>query len=52
MINMILILLFMSDSLEKELNEELIRIASHPNRWWSFCVSEDEKKEINPIFIE
>ena len=24
----------------------------HPNRWWNFCVSEDEKKEIEQNFIE
>ena len=24
----------------------------HPNRLWDWCVSEDEKKEIDPIFIE
>ena len=27
-------------------------VAWHPNRWWDFCVSEDEKKEIDPVFIE
>ena len=27
-------------------------VAWHPNRWWEFCVSEDEKKEIDPVFIE
>ena len=27
-------------------------VAWHPKRWWSFCVSEDEKKEIDPIFIK
>ena len=24
----------------------------HPNRWWNFCMSKDEKKEIEPIFTE
>ena len=24
----------------------------HLNRWWDWCMSEDEKKEINPMFIE
>ena len=24
----------------------------HPKRWWNFCMSEDEKKEIEPIFTE
>ena len=24
----------------------------HPNRWQHFCMSEDEKKEIDPIFME
>ena len=27
-------------------------IAWHPNRSWNWCVSEDEKKEIDPMFIE
>ena len=27
-------------------------IVWHPVRWWDWCVSEDEKKEINPILIE
>ena len=27
-------------------------IAWHPKRWWDWCVSEDEKKEIDPMFIE
>ena len=25
-------------------------IAKHPKRWWNFRYSEDEKKEIEPIF--
>ena len=27
-------------------------IALHPKRWWIFCMSKDEKKEISPIFTE
>ena len=27
-------------------------IAWPPKRWWNFCMSEDEKKEIEPIFTE
>ena len=27
-------------------------LAWHPKRWWNFCMSEDEKKEIEPIFTE
>ena len=27
-------------------------VALHPNRWWDWCVSEDEKKEIDPMLIE
>ena len=30
---------------EKELNEELMSVAWHQNRWWDWCVSEDEKKK-------
>ena len=39
-------------ALEKELNDELMSVAWHPKRWWVFCVSGDEKKEIDAIFIE
>ena len=28
----------------KELSEKLMPIAWHPNRWWDWCMSEDEKK--------
>ena len=34
------------------ISEEIIAITWHPKRWWNFCVSEDEKKEIEPIFTE
>ena len=27
-------------------------ITWHRNRWWDWCLSEAEKKEIEPIFIE
>ena len=27
-------------------------VAEHPNKWFDWCVSEDEKKETNLIFIE
>ena len=27
-------------------------IACHPKGWWNFCLSEDEKKEIEPFFTE
>ena len=39
-------------ALKKKLNEQLMPVAWHPKRWWNFCVLEDEKKEIDPIFIE
>ena len=31
-------------ALKKELNEELIPEVWHPNRWWNFCVPEDENE--------
>ena len=37
---------------KKKINEELIPIAWHPKKWWNFCMSEDEKKETEPIFTE
>ena len=27
-------------------------VAWHSKRWWDWWVSEDEKKEIDPMFIE
>ena len=27
-------------------------VAWHPNRWWDWCVSGDEKKEIDQMFLE
>ena len=27
-------------------------VAWHPKRWWKFCLSEDDKKEIKLIFTE
>ena len=60
----ILILLFLSDfwlgivnlkkrkALKKKISEELMKTAWHPKRWWNCCVSENEKKEIEPVFTE
>ena len=36
----------------KMLSEELMPIVFNPRRWQYFCMSEDEKKEIEPIFTE
>ena len=27
-------------------------VAWHPKRWWGLCMSEDKKKEIDPIFTD
>ena len=32
-------------ALKRELNEESMPVARHPNRWWDWCVSKDEKKK-------
>ena len=34
------------------ISEELMQREWHPNRWWNFCMSGDEKKEIDPMFTE
>ena len=26
-------------------------VAWHPTRWWDWCISEDEKKDIQPFSI-
>ena len=36
-------------ALKKQLNEELMRIAWHAKRWCNFFMSEDERKEMEPI---
>ena len=36
----------------KKVNEELMPVAWHPRILWNFCMSEDEEKEIEPIFTE
>ena len=36
----------------KKISEDLMSIACFPKRWCNFCMSEDEKKEIEPIFTE
>ena len=36
----------------KQLNEELMAIAWYPKRWCCWFMSEDEKKEIDPMSIE
>ena len=38
--------------LKKELSEELMPLAWHPDTWWDWWMSEDEKKEIDPMFIQ
>ena len=32
------------------ITEELMPIVRYPKRWWNFCMSEDEKKKIDPVF--
>ena len=27
-------------------------VACHPNIWWDWCMSEDQKEEIDPMFIK
>ena len=34
----------------KTLHEEVIQIAWHPDRYWNWCISEDEKKEIEKLW--
>ena len=39
-------------TLKKKISEKLTPIAWHPRRWWNFRLSEDKKKEIEPILTE
>ena len=34
------------------ISEQSIPVAWRPKRWWNFCMSKDDKKEIEPIFTE
>ena len=29
-----------------------MRVAWHPERWWDWCLPEDEKKVVEPIFTD
>ena len=33
-----------------KIKEELMPVAWHPDRWWDWCVPEDEKKELEIYF--
>ena len=37
---------------KKELSRELMLVAWHSKRWWGCCVPEDDKREIEPFFID
>ena len=37
-------------TLKKDISKELMPVARHPTRCWDWCLSEDEKKEIEPTF--
>ena len=34
-----------------KMKEELLPIALHPSHWWNWCMSEEEKKEIEKLFL-
>ena len=38
--------------LKKDISEELMPVGWHSKRWWCWCLSEDEKGEIDPIFTD
>ena len=33
-----------------KIKKELMPVAWHPDRWWNWCVPEDEKKELEIYF--
>ena len=39
-------------ALKKDVSKELMSVAWHPTRWWDWCISEDQKKEIEPNFTD
>ena len=36
----------------KDVSKELMPVPWNPTRWWDWCMSEDEKKGIEPIFTD
>ena len=34
-----------------QIKKELMPIAGHPSRWWAWCMSENEKKETEKLFL-
>ena len=34
-----------------KIKEELLPIALHLSRWWDWCMTEDEKKEIEKLLV-
>ena len=36
---------------KKEISKELMIVAWHAIRWWDWCMTEDEKKEIESIYL-
>ena len=36
--------------LKKDISKELMPVAWHPTRWWDWCLPEDKKKGMEPIF--
>ena len=41
-----------SKELKKKVCEELMPREQHPKIWCKFCVSDDEKKETEPVFTD
>ena len=40
-----------AEELKEKISEELMQVAWHPNRWWKFCVPEDDKKKKQSRFL-
>ena len=37
---------------QKDISKELMTVAWYPTRCWNWCMSEDEKNEIDPVFAD
>ena len=37
---------------KKEIRKELMPVACHPTECWDWCMSDDDKKEIEPFIID
>ena len=38
--------------LKEKIRKELMPEAKHPKKWWDWCLSENEEREIDPVLTD